>query len=1361
MKRWFYINVILYILLYPTMLIGQIIDIDAYGYDCENSCEANYDTINHDKVIYESKNGYFLSPHGEIRFIVAFIELVYDDPQLDPSPNGTIQWRPGEMPLWKDSLLSAFTPIGISDCHITKYYQYASSNNHIVLGDYLLSPTNNGVFRVNTSDGNIKGISNKNKIIEAINQQMSGKIITKQGLNSITYFDNWTPTNIGETKTNSGNNKWDFLVLIVRNSIDPSDMTGNTENESLPSLLGYGTDSYAIVCTNGKKPIHIIRHEYAHKLLGGNNFHTAGGGYDSPKEDSYGNYWIPVTGGWGLLGLYGSSLWCWNAWDRQRLGWIDSTSTYEISARNQDGTEVNGDLDATNPDDVGIYVLRDFVTTGDAIRIKLPYIDSTKEYQEWLWIENHQGVSRNYNEFDQWQYQEDFSCVEGVEPGLMMYIQINNDIRSSTFNRKVFMEAFNHADYTRALPANGLWDKEFLIDSVYINCVNYMDRVRPFVRLDENPFTGSEDQSRFACDIDNNNIIEKNDNLNQSVEFDGSTYHHHLYQLGHSSHSFNLNGNRKIGIGTNPSTATLVNMVGEEIPEPNVNNLRTTYLNGISVEMLEQCQNGDIKIRVRFDDVDIENDVRWCSDSIVLNPISTSSGYSLNLKSGKTIFFDQGLTATRMTNPIVFQNKKIFASPTTFTVMPDAKIHLESSSKIILDNKSKMHLSEQSSCVIEDAGYIEVKSGTVFQMDDCSILSINGIGKLIVRSGAELRISPNAILSFQNGNNNLRLESNVIIPSGYVDPRNLIHSDMNITTNRIYEDARIKIYKKMIIENGAVVTFKSSTIHFVDTNSGIIVKPGGKLIIDASILTSMCSSSKWRGIEVWGDDDKHQNLVGGQYHQGYLELRNGATIENAVCAVELWKPDDYSSEGGIIVASDAVFRNNAKAVHALNYTNYSPNSGNEMDYHAHFTRCSFIIDGEYAGDEMFHKHVDLYNIRGLCIEENSFTKEPSCTSRTYGIAVDDSENYNDIYLNHFQNLYCGTVAIGLNTVPGNVQQGLTYTCNTHSGNSNDIGVLKEDGVGNICIGQGSSSVGAGNSFSGTNYHFYNGGGTKLTYYYKGTGDKYPSRVHNMTRTSSAADNECRSHYFPYVGPGIGGGGDDMTSAGDDASLRSVYRNALSAYETLKSAGLGKISGDSMELVRYEAELSSLQREYLRAASDMVRIQLNKEERDVEELREWLVRMEDMSSDRMTIATYMEEGDFATALAIAKTLPDRYGLQGAALEEHEDYLEIIRLHEQLHETSRSALQLSDNEVSMLEEMAENGEGQSQIMARALLSENRGTLVLTNALGIEVMRVELEGKEGATTLDVTSLPEGVYICTVRCGEHIISAKMIVGF
>ena len=56
----------------------------------------------------------------------------------------------------------------------------------------------------------------------------------------------------------------------------------------------------------------------------------------------------------------------------------------------------------------------------------------------------------------------------------------------------------------------------------------------------------------------------------------------------------------------------------------------------------------------------------------------------------------------------------------------------------------------------------------------------------------------------------------------------------------------------------------------------------------------------WQGIEVWGNSSTHQYEINGSYGQGYLEMRNGATIENAICAVELWRPGHYNTTGGII-----------------------------------------------------------------------------------------------------------------------------------------------------------------------------------------------------------------------------------------------------------------------------------------------------------------------------------------------------------------------------------------------------------------------------------------------------------------------------
>ncbi|MBW6458977.1 MAG: T9SS type A sorting domain-containing protein [Bacteroidales bacterium] len=148
------------------------------------------------------------------------------------------------------------------------------------------------------------------------------------------------------------------------------------------------------------------------------------------------------------------------------------------------------------------------------------------------------------------------------------------------------------------------------------------------------------------------------------------------------------------------------------------------------------------------------------------------------------------------------------------------------------------------------------------------------------------------------------------------------------------------------------------------------------MVIENSLLTSSCENT-WQGIEVWGDSQAHQwPDAQGNYAQGYLEL-NDAIIENAIVAVSLWKPGDYSKTGGIVVAGNSVFRNNRTSVHALYYRNYHPVSEKEMDYRASFTRCTFEINENYPGAETFYKHVDLSRVKGVKFLACNFSLSPN------------------------------------------------------------------------------------------------------------------------------------------------------------------------------------------------------------------------------------------------------------------------------------------------------------------------------------------------------------------------------------------------
>lgn len=225
-----------------------------------------------------------------------------------------------------------------------------------------------------------------------------------------------------------------------------------------------------------------------------------------------------------------------------------------------------------------------------------------------------------------------------------------------------------------------------------------------------------------------------------------------------------------------------------------------------------------------------------------------------------------------------------------------------------------------------------------------------------------------------NSNPYLRFKDN-FIGSGSVDAFAAI--EMSPECQLIVENTQILndtiFYCNIIVKPGGSLTINQNL--WFALNRKIIVEPGGKLIVDGAKISRL-NNKVWKGIEVWGNSEENQlSDTQGNYSQGYLNLKN-ATIENAISAVELWKPNDYTKTGGIVIANNTVFRNNKKAVHALHYTNTNPFTGLEMDYVATFTRCTFEIDNNYPGFERFSKHVDLARVKGVKFLACEFSLSP-------------------------------------------------------------------------------------------------------------------------------------------------------------------------------------------------------------------------------------------------------------------------------------------------------------------------------------------------------------------------------------------------
>jgi len=201
-----------------------------------------------------------------------------------------------------------------------------------------------------------------------------------------------------------------------------------------------------------------------------------------------------------------------------------------------------------------------------------------------------------------------------------------------------------------------------------------------------------------------------------------------------------------------------------------------------------------------------------------------------------------------------------------------------------------------------------------------------------------------------------------------------------ITQNTTW-DTEVHAVGRITVESGATLTI-TSTVKFNDESS-IIVEPGSKLVIDGGTLTATCPNQLWKGIVVLGYSFQEQTA---QY-QGTVELKNGAVIEHAVCAINaapaIYGNHSFIGGGGIIKADNAVFLNNSIAVNYSSYE-YQSSPGVIEDNVGKFTNCTFIIDDDHrfaTNQAIVRHHVTMWEVRGVtfegCLFDNVCTNMPS------------------------------------------------------------------------------------------------------------------------------------------------------------------------------------------------------------------------------------------------------------------------------------------------------------------------------------------------------------------------------------------------
>ena len=227
--------------------------------------------------------------------------------------------------------------------------------------------------------------------------------------------------------------------------------------------------------------------------------HTA---YDCPHYATANN----VTGicfygqvaGWGAMKLADAQgntpFMTDNAWERWYIGWMPDTAT--IRANNQ-----RSDIQYSELTPQGHYfTLRDFATTGDALRIEIP-VSENRVFgggkSQRLWLENRQGKSSLYDrrrwvdvEITNTDGSKFYDTVKPAAKGIYAYVE---DITSSRNEVNVFQKGANAIKYLHKqgnydYTVNGIHSETYWGNTIY----NFREGAA-------NPYSGQSRPSTYRC----------------------------------------------------------------------------------------------------------------------------------------------------------------------------------------------------------------------------------------------------------------------------------------------------------------------------------------------------------------------------------------------------------------------------------------------------------------------------------------------------------------------------------------------------------------------------------------------------------------------------------------------------------------------------------------------------------------------------------------------------------------------------------------------------------------------------------------------------------------------------------------------
>jgi hypothetical protein len=577
-----------------------------------------------------------------------------------------------------------------------------------------------------------------------------------------------------------------YSVLRGLGGINYNGYTFDESGYTLPSGAGSGIASF----------VHELGHELfsAPHILGANG--TAGE-----------RFYIP-SAGWGMATTLITNLSA-NAWERWLLGWTQNTANGVNADIEDQGDLING----------GIYTLRDFITTGDAVRVKIPGT------QQHLWIENHQ--KKSVWDHQPWRIYSpsiDGEKIPDMEKGIYMYVEDVLPARESITTQLV--ANMNAVNGIKIINAQGNFDYERSLTGSRSSNYYWNNMLYDFKRAKSNPYSGTNPLMLYHDNFPSEStgitdtLINFGDN---GYNFSSKKECYYIARENNGSNSKLLYGNTgglnseaknifvrrsdafqvgdSINMGTNPAISNYPKYI------ESTRKLDPVYLNSLSIEVLSQ--SGDnITMKIKLDNYKIFNDTR-ITGGITLNNLSGDVNPDLDLQANKTINIDISGYANRHT---LYNGK--FVNPTVFTCKESSFVKMNNGSSVIVDNRSTFKM--------ESTSKLEINSGAVFTVKNSSILNLADDAQIIVKEGGKLLIEKGSSIQL-NGNSRIILEN----PQSFAQ----LNSTLELRGTSIIT---LNGTSKVIAKNKGQIHVKDTAQFKITANAELQYDNGASLILENS-----------------------------------------------------------------------------------------------------------------------------------------------------------------------------------------------------------------------------------------------------------------------------------------------------------------------------------------------------------------------------------------------------------------------------------------------------------------------------------------------------------------------------------------------